>query len=172
MPERPHPPDLLRNSHRPDARALLRKPLAPKSRWGSECLFPLGLRSLPDVILLLSAEMLDRVPISQEIRAAWLGEPSPPGGSVRTRAGPRNRKTGSAMHERQLPPPMDGPSTGRKTPAKPDAAALPGTFYTTFSSQVTQGTCAKSPVVSNIRLFPMATLPCWPFRAQAASALD
>ena len=86
----------------------------------------------------------------------------------------RHARTGRAniSTKPRLPPPIDGPSPGRKTPAKPDAAILPGAFYTSFSSQVTQGTCAKSPVVSNIRLFPMATLPCWPFRAQAASALD
>ena len=51
-------------------------------------------------------------------------------------------------------------------------AVLVQKIYTSFSSQVTQGTCAKSAVMSNIKLFPMATLPCWPFRAQAASALD
>jgi hypothetical protein len=54
---------------------------------------------LLDVILVRLAEMLDHVPISQEIEAAQLGEPRPPGGSVRTRAGPRNRKTGSDRHE-------------------------------------------------------------------------
>jgi len=51
--------------------------------------------------------MPDRVPIPQEIKAARLGEPSPPGGPVRTCAGPRNRKTGSAIHELAEPMHLD-----------------------------------------------------------------
>jgi EAL and modified HD-GYP domain-containing signal transduction protein len=59
-------------------RARFCETLAPHVSGGSEDLFFLGLMSLLDVILELPlAEMLDRVPSAQEIKAALLGEPSP-----------------------------------------------------------------------------------------------
>ncbi len=59
-------------------RARFCESLAPHVAGGSEDLFFLGLMSLLDVILEVPlAEMLERVPISQEIKAALLGEPSP-----------------------------------------------------------------------------------------------
>ena len=59
-------------------RARFCESLAPKVAGGSEDLFFLGLMSLLDVILEVPlAEMLERVPISHEIKAALLGESSP-----------------------------------------------------------------------------------------------
>ena len=59
-------------------RARFCESLAPQVSGGSEDLFFLGLMSLLDVILEVPlAEILQRVPISQEIKAALLGEPSP-----------------------------------------------------------------------------------------------
>ena len=59
-------------------RARFCESLAPHGAGGSEDLFFLGLMSLLDVILEVPlAELLERVPISQEIKAALLGEPSP-----------------------------------------------------------------------------------------------
>jgi c-di-GMP-related signal transduction protein len=59
-------------------RARFCEALAPHVVGGSEDLFFLGLMSLLDVILEIPlAELLERVPISQEIKAALLGEPSP-----------------------------------------------------------------------------------------------
>jgi len=59
-------------------RARFCETLAPKVAGGSEDLFFLGLMSLLDVILEIPmVEILERVPISQEIKAALLGQPSP-----------------------------------------------------------------------------------------------
>jgi len=59
-------------------RARFCESLAPHVVGGSEDLFFLGLMSLLDVILEVPLpEILERVPISQEIKAALLGEPSP-----------------------------------------------------------------------------------------------
>ena len=59
-------------------RARFCESLAPYCSNGSEDLFFLGLMSLLDVILEVPlSEVLERVPISQEIKAALLGEPSP-----------------------------------------------------------------------------------------------
>jgi EAL and modified HD-GYP domain-containing signal transduction protein len=59
-------------------RARFCETLAPHLVVGSEDLFFLGLMSLLDVILEIPlVELLERVPISQEIKAALLGEPSP-----------------------------------------------------------------------------------------------
>ena len=59
-------------------RARFCESLAPHVASGGEDSFFLGLMSLLDVILEVPlAEVLDRVPISQEIKAALLGEPSP-----------------------------------------------------------------------------------------------
>ena len=59
-------------------RARFCESLAPHVSGGSEDLFFLGLMSLLDVILEMPlSEVLERVPISQEIKAALLGEPSP-----------------------------------------------------------------------------------------------
>ena len=59
-------------------RARFCESLAPEVAGGSEDLFFLGLMSLLDVILEVPlAEMLERVPISHEIKAALPGEPSP-----------------------------------------------------------------------------------------------
>ncbi len=67
--------ELIRNAL---TRARFCESLAPHVQGGSEDLFFLGLMSLLDVILEIPlSELLDRVPLSQEIKAALLGEPSP-----------------------------------------------------------------------------------------------
>ena len=59
-------------------RARFCESLAPHVASGDEDLFFLGLMSLLDVILEVPlTEVLERVPISHEIKAALLGEPSP-----------------------------------------------------------------------------------------------
>ncbi len=59
-------------------RARFCEGLAPHVVGGSEDLFFLGLMSLLDVILEIPrAELLERVPISKEIKSALMGEPSP-----------------------------------------------------------------------------------------------
>ena len=59
-------------------RAKFCEALAPQVANGSEDLFFLGLMSLLDVILELPlAELLERVPVSNAIKAALLGEASP-----------------------------------------------------------------------------------------------
>jgi EAL and modified HD-GYP domain-containing signal transduction protein len=59
-------------------RARFCESLAPKVASGSEDLFFLGLMSLLDVILEVPmTDLLERVPISQEIKAALLGDASP-----------------------------------------------------------------------------------------------
>ncbi len=59
-------------------RARFCESLAPQVSGGSEDLFFLGLMSLLDVILEVPlAEILERVPVSQEIKTALLGQPSP-----------------------------------------------------------------------------------------------
>ena len=67
--------ELIRNAL---TRARFCESLAPHVAGGSEDLFFLGLMSLLDVILEVPlTELLERVPLSQEIKAALLGEPSP-----------------------------------------------------------------------------------------------
>ena len=59
-------------------RARFCESLAPHVASGGEDLFFLGLMSLLDVILEVPlTEVLERVPISHEIKAALRGEPSP-----------------------------------------------------------------------------------------------
>ena len=175
----PHPPEVIGAAL---TRARFCEPLAPKVAGGSEGPFLLGLMSLLDVILLRLGRKCRTVFRSRrKSKPHGLANPARLAAPFELALAHETGKLAALFTnwpsqcistKPRFPRPIGGPSPGRKTPAKPDGAALPGTFYTSFSSQVTQGTCAKSPVVSNIRLFPMATLPCWPFRAQAVGALD